>query len=264
LDKQNDSISTINLDLNEVKELMRHNSNAFQIINDRTNASRQIMDNGYIAVESLNHHIDKVSDAMKEASKSVRSLEEASLQIDNAMSLISQISEQTKLLSLNASIEAAKAGIEGRGFAVVAQEIRKLADQSKQATDEIRDVLMNITLETQHSMKSIQVGEQGTIETVILAQSTVHDYTNMQQDNEEMHNIVEALYKDSQRLQDKTEHIFAEILNMSALTVQGVASLEQLYATTEQQQEVTREIDMEISSVNELAQLLRGQFQSNS
>lgn len=263
LEKQNDSISAINIDLDAVKELMDHNSDAFQVLNDRTNTSKQIMNDGYIAMESLNNHINTVSAAIKEAFHSVMALEEASQQIDDAMTLISQISDQTKLLSLNASIEAAKAGEEGLGFAVVAQEIRKLADQSQQASDEIKVVLMNITRETKNTMMNIDAGEQGTSETVQLAHSTVHDYNNMQQYNEEMRNIIEELYRDSQQLQAKTEHIFSEILNMTALTQQGVSSLEQLLATTEQQQNVTREIDTEIGVVNQLAQQLRGQFKNN-
>jgi|GEM_PF-543815 len=263
LEKQNDSISSVNLDLSVIKELMSNNSNAFQILHDRTNTSKKIMDNGYVAMDSLNRHIQEVSDAIKETSKSVTALEVASHQIDDAMMLISQISKQTKLLSLNASIEAAKAGTEGRGFAVVAKEISNLADQSKHATDEIREVLMNIVRETQSTMNNIQIGEQGTMQTVQLGQSTVNDYTNMQHDNEEMSHIIKQLYASSQELQEKTQDIFTEILNMSALTEQGVASLEQLYATTEQQQSVTREIDTEINTVNQLAQVLRAQFKSD-
>lgn len=262
LEKQNDSISSINIDLSVVKELMNLNSTALQVLHDRTNTSKKIMDTGYVAMESLNQHIQEVSEAIKQALKSVISLEVASQQIDDAMTLISQISKQTKLLSLNASIEASKAGTEGRGFAVVAKEISILADQSKHATDEIREVLMNIVRETQSTMNNIKIGEQGTMQTVQLGYSTVNGYTNMQHDNEEMSNIIKQLYVSSQELQVKTEDIFSEILNMSALTEQGVASLEQLYATTEQQQSVTREIDTEINTVNQLAQVLRAQFKS--
>src|SRR5690625_7251228 len=76
--------------------------------------------------------------------ESMNELRDKSTEIDNIITMITQIAEQTNLLALNASIEAAHAGEQGKGFAVVAQEIRRLAEQSTEATHQISDLIHDI------------------------------------------------------------------------------------------------------------------------
>ena len=87
-------------------------------------------------------------------SDSIESLRKESAIINSFVGTITEITEQTNLLSLNASIEAARAGEAGRGFAVVAEEIRKLADDSAKAAGEISNNVANITAQTQNSVDS--------------------------------------------------------------------------------------------------------------
>ena len=74
-------------------------------------------------------------------------LSEQSLSIEEIIAAVKDLAEQSKLLAVNASIEAARAGEQGKGFAVVAQEIKTLADQSRQATDQVRTILEDIVLQ---------------------------------------------------------------------------------------------------------------------
>lgn len=260
LEKQNESISNVNVDIGTVKNLVDENTDAFKLLHNRTQTTTEIMSTSFEAMNTLHTQIELVAQSMQQTTVSTQSLYEATSQIEMAMELIGKISVQTKLLALNASIEASRAGEQGKGFAVVAHEIRQLADQSKHATEDIQQVLSTIVAETKRTMDNIEVGEQGTQQTVILAKQTVDNYVHMKQDNEEMQTIIEDLYSSAQVLQEKSEHIYAEVLSMSALTEQGVASVEQLLASTEYQQKVTSHIHAEIESTSQLAQRLQQQF----
>jgi methyl-accepting chemotaxis protein len=90
-----------------------------------------------------------------ETSKKIRVLEQNVKRIDEIVSLINDIAEQTNLLALNATIEAARAGEAGKGFAVVASEVKNLANQTSNATDEIVNQINEIQISTQNSVQAI-------------------------------------------------------------------------------------------------------------
>lgn len=101
------------------------------------------------------NHIEKT---VANASDIIRSLEKRSEEISRIMGIITSIAEQTNLLALNATIEAARAGEHGQGFAVVANEVRKLAEESKNSADEIRTMVSNIQTEMAHAVKAMEEG----------------------------------------------------------------------------------------------------------
>ena len=86
-------------------------------------------------------------------------MNESTKKINTISETISQITEQTNLLSLNASIESARAGEAGKGFAVVAEEIRKLAEQSKNSTEEIKAIIASIQKKSDTAVKAIKSTE---------------------------------------------------------------------------------------------------------
>ncbi len=118
-------------------------------------------------VKSSDEAMDRTVDGIRairvtvaETAKKLKHLGESSQKIFTAVELISAFAEQTKMLALNASIEAALAGEEGRGFAVVADEVRALARQSAEATEEIRQLVASIQAETNEVVAAMESGTE--------------------------------------------------------------------------------------------------------
>jgi len=130
-------------------------------ISEKTNQSLDVTNNEYSAVKtniekmfSIRHKIQTIAELILELSDFVQS-------ISSTIGLVEDIAEQTNLLALNAAVEAARAGEHGKGFAVVASEIRKLADESKQATTKIISLINDIQ---QTANSTVLATEEGTKE----------------------------------------------------------------------------------------------------
>ena len=137
-------------------------------------------------VQVLSDRAKETSDITARVGESIATLKTESETINGFVQTISDISEQTNLLSLNASIEAARAGDAGRGFAVVAEEIRKLADDSNKAAGEIRNNVQNIDAQTESSVESAKKAEQ----MVALQAEAVEEVIQVFQDmNSQMNNL---------------------------------------------------------------------------
>lgn len=128
-------------------------ANNAQAINQAVQKSNETVSSGDDAMNRTVDGIEGIRDAVSETSRNIRQLGESSQKISRVVNLISDFSKQTQLLSLNASIEATRAGEYGRGFAVVADEVRSLARQSADATKEIEDLVAEIRNQTSEAIK---------------------------------------------------------------------------------------------------------------
>lgn len=135
---------------NEIQEV----SHVVERVEKLVGETEGMINKGMEIVQVLGDRAGETTQMTVKVSESIESLRKESEIINSFVATITEITEQTNLLSLNASIEAARAGEAGRGFVVVAEEIRKLADDSAKAAGEIRNNVANITAQTQNSVES--------------------------------------------------------------------------------------------------------------
>ena len=135
---------------NEIQEV----SHVVERVEKLVGETEGMINKGMEIVQVLGDRAGETTQMTVKVSESIESLRKESEIINSFVATITEITEQTNLLSLNASIEAARAGEAGRGFAVVAEEIRKLADDSAKAAGEIRNNVANITAQPQNSVES--------------------------------------------------------------------------------------------------------------
>jgi methyl-accepting chemotaxis protein len=119
--------------------------------------ANQLSQQGGVLVNEAASEIERVAGQVNEASVHIASLDERAGEIDSIAQAIKEIADQTNLLALNAAIEAARAGEQGRGFAVVADEVRKLAERTGRATDEITGMIRMIQQDTHSAVNSMQL-----------------------------------------------------------------------------------------------------------
>ena len=133
-------------------------------LDDTSSNMKQASDDALHILNGLTTSNKKTTDGINKISDLIRTTNNSVQEIKEAVSLISSIASQTNLLSLNASIEAARAGDAGKGFAVVASEIQQLADQSDKSADTIYQVISNLTSDFQNTMTVMEEVERATIE----------------------------------------------------------------------------------------------------
>ncbi|MHB8418124.1 MAG: methyl-accepting chemotaxis protein [Myxococcales bacterium] len=138
------SVADITITVEELGQISTQNVEKTDSIIQVAEKSEQISLDGQQSVAAAIGEMEKLREQVHSISENAVALSQQTQQIGDIITSVNDIAEQSKLLALNAAIEAARAGEQGRGFGVVATEIRALAEQSKQATVQVRNILLEI------------------------------------------------------------------------------------------------------------------------
>jgi len=194
---------------------------------DAAGASRQsaeTADQGGAVMQTAAVTMEKIAAATSSVSEKMTSLAHRSEEIGKVVNVIQEISEQTNLLALNAAIEAARAGEHGRGFAVVAGEVRRLAERTKGATEEIAGTIRSIQEETRETLQvmhdSRTAVENGMAETAHARTSLAAIIESSKQVEHQIHLIATAATEQTSASGEISESA-GQISQLSAETAQG-------------------------------------------
>ncbi|MBN7572422.1 MULTISPECIES: methyl-accepting chemotaxis protein [Clostridium] len=225
--------------------------------NDIAIKTTNISNRGLEAIDLLSKKSIENNKATEKTSAIIMEVDKTSIEIGSITEAISQISEQTNLLSLNAAIEAARAGEQGKGFAVVAEEVRKLASQSSMSASKVKELINGIQDKSKAAVKAIEDGKLIAKEQNNSVIDAKDIFVEILKSVEKITNDMKNLKTYSLEMENEKNEIVEVLETLSASTEESSAATEQISATTEQQLASVNQIAKHTQDLNKLAEKLR-------
>ena len=252
MDNQVSHIENMNDSVTNISSSMQQITDNLSMVADNSQNTTNIAENGSKVIESAVEKIHVTYKTIQETSDVVNRLSDYTKEISDIVSIITEITDQTNLLALNASIEAARAGEHGKGFAVVAEEVRKLADQSKDAANHIRSKIEIIKDEATNAVKYMSVGYNTLKDGVSSFEHVGVDFGNILQSVNSVNNQILEINQAIGDMNKGVHLISASMDDLSAISTQTSGNIQNVAASSEEQAATMEEIS---SSANVLSQM---------
>jgi methyl-accepting chemotaxis protein len=231
---QTDQVTQISTAIEEMTAtIVESSKNAGDATEGSRNAADTANSGGQIVNETI-HGMQRIADVVRESSESIEKLAKSAEQIGEIISVIDDIADQTNLLALNAAIEAARAGEQGRGFAVVADEVRKLAERTGKATDEITNMIKGIQSETEEAVSSMQTGIQEVDKGRELADKAGNSLNEIVTVSQQVQNMIQQIATATEEQSTAAEQISKNIDNVSSVARESASGAEQSATAAEE------------------------------
>ena len=238
-------------------EIMNANSVVLEMANSMKTVSSAAMESARVAHASLAaaqkgatavsnsiSGMNEIRSQIQETSKRIKRLGESSQEIGEIVELISDITEQTNVLALNAAIQAASAGEAGRGFSVVAEEVQRLAERSGEATKQIAAIVKTIQTDTHDAVAAMEHSTQGVVEGAKLSDAAGQALNEISSVSQDLARLIEAISSDTQEQADIATKVAGSMQDILRITGQTTTS--------------TQETAVSIGELTELAVELKG------
>ncbi|MCE4554951.1 methyl-accepting chemotaxis protein [Roseateles cellulosilyticus] len=205
--------------------------------------SREAAEQGLAAMQNNIAGMNAIRDSIQETSKRIKRLGESSQEIGEITELISDITEQTNVLALNAAIQAASAGEAGRGFSVVAEEVQRLAERSGDATRRIAALVKTIQTDTHDAVAAMERSTRGVVEGTQLSDAAGK--------------ALEDIDAVSRQLDQLIVRISSQAQQEAAHANEVASNIQHIFAVTEQTSEGTRSTAQMVHELSRSAEALR-------
>jgi methyl-accepting chemotaxis protein len=236
------AVSETTTTVEEVKQTSQLSSQKAKYVSETAQKVAQVVQGGKKSAAESIDAMKRIREQMESIAESIVRLSEQSQAIGEIMLTVNDLAEQSNLLAVNASIEAAKAGEQGKGFAVVAQEVRNLADQSKQATAQVRSILGEIQKATN---AAVMVTEQGSKAVEVGVQQAARAGESVQQLAESIAEAAQAaaqIAASSQQQMAGMDQVALAMESIKTASTQNVASTKQTESAAKNIDELGRKL----------------------
>ncbi|CAM3911603.1 methyl-accepting chemotaxis protein [Bacillus subtilis] len=226
-------------------------------IADKGQLAQSKADIGQKEIANVQAQMDAIHQSIQKSGEIIHQLDGRSKQIEQILSVITQIADQTNLLALNAAIEAARAGEQGKGFAVVADEVRKLAEESQQSAGQISKLIIEIQKDMNRSARSVEHVKTEAAEGVTMIQRTRDAFkeiaaaTGVSAEISDLSASVTNISASAHQINDSFAANTADIKESTKNTRQAAALTEEQFAAME-------EITAASETLSQLAEELTG------
>lgn len=195
----------------------------------------------------------KTMEAIHIIGEQTQKTNESAAKIKVATDMISEIAEETTLLSLNASIEAARAGEQGRGFAVVANQIQKLAEQSADATTQITEVISELVNDAQESVQTMDEVKEVMNQQSENVSQTEKAFKNVEKGIAESIESVEKITDKTRKLDEARAGVVDVVQSLSAIAEENAASAEETSASASEVGSIMEDVSQNANMLDEIA-----------
>jgi methyl-accepting chemotaxis protein len=242
--EQSAAISQTTTTIDEVKTIVDQSFRKAQAVAEQAQRTSEVSQAGQQTVSYAVESINQIKDKVEGIAENILALSEQTQQIGDITATVDDIASQSNLLALNASVEAARAGEHGKGFAVVAVEVRNLAEQSKQATAQVKSILNEIQRATNAAVMATEEGTKGVDSGVQLTGQTGETITQLTQSITESANAAQQIVASAQQQTTGIEQISLAMENIHQATIQSLTS--------------TRQAEKAAQDLSNLAQQMKG------
>ena len=228
-------------------------------VNESSNMTETKAQKGKQEIDILLKSINDVSKSFAAAADKINNLNSDVKKIEQVTDIIDGISEQTSLLALNASIEAARAGEAGKGFSVVADEIRKLAEQSQNSTEQIHNLVKGISSEVKdvtETSNNVTTEFKDQASTVNISMESFKDVLSAIR---AIAPLIEDTYKSIDIIMKSKDTILEKVDSLTAISEETAASSEEISASSEEMYSSSENVAEFAGKLNKVANELAGQ-----